>query len=146
MRLFTLNRVSIGPHGCFGVLIVGEVPIAVTLEPVKRPLPNELFTVIPPGYYVCKRDMFNRGGYWSYEIPLAGHSELKFHCGNRMADSEGCILVASAFKNVPGVSPAISASVDGYATFMLWCAGEPEIALNIVQLWSQPTRTATRTN
>lgn len=53
-------------------------------------LPN--VSSIPTGAYVCKRTMYNRGGYETFEVTgVPGRSFIKFHMANTEEDIEGCI-------------------------------------------------------
>lgn len=114
---FTLLRVAIRPDGAFGVLKHHEteydaigLPFAATLERTyptfaeagiseryQRPGFPDQYVKIPHGRFTCKRSFFNRGGYWTFEVLVPGHSRLLFHKGNVEAHSEGCILVAESF-------------------------------------------------
>ena len=142
MKEFRLNRVVIGPDGCFGVLSIDERPFAVTLEPAYlagasselfRQLRPQWKTKIPAGKYICSRTMFNRGGYETFEIPVEGHSEIKFHIGNTVKDSDGCPLIGLSYYqdyhetvhnygHVLG-RPSIGSSRIGFSRFM-WIAGD----------------------
>jgi hypothetical protein len=49
---------------------------------------------IPAGTYVCKRRMYNKGGYETFEVTgVPGRSLILFHKGNTEEDIEGCILL-----------------------------------------------------
>ncbi len=78
--------------------------------------------------------MFNRGGYWTYEVTgVEGHDNLLFHKGNTEADSEGCVLVAEAYDPIGGI-PGISSSANGFGEFMARCGEVPEFDL-LVSDW-----------
>ena len=141
MKEFRLNRVAISPAGCFGVLSIDEKPFAVTLEPVYL-VGQRWETKIPSGHYICTRGMFNKGGYETFEIPVEGHSEIKFHVGNTVKDSEGCPLVGLSYyqdynETVHNYGhrlgrPSISSSRIGFSRFM-WIAGDDKkIVLTVV--------------
>ena len=143
MKEFRLNRVAISPAGCFGVLSIDERPFAVTLEPVYLAEASRQWeTKIPAGKYICSRTMFNKGGYETFEIPVLGHSEIKFHVGNTVKDSEGCPLVGLSYyqdynETVHNYGhglgrPSIASSRIGFSRFM-WIAGDDKkIGLTVV--------------
>jgi len=139
MREFLLQRVAVGTAGAWGVLLREGVPFAVTLE--RTYLRGEItspqwYTKIPAGSYVCPRDMFNKGRppYPTYEIPVPGHRELKFHRGNFLFDSEGCPLVGSGFDIDSDVNgrTMLRNSREAFRWFMELTAGDPAIALLVV--------------
>lgn len=128
---FDLVRVSPkNPAGAFGVLLQGEHPFAVTLERTFDWEGRIRLIKIPSGAWQCRRTYFYRGGYDTYEVPVPGHSRLLFHKGNVEDDSEGCILVAQRYGVLDG-QPAILASKQGFADFMLRTAGRVEFTLNV---------------
>lgn len=108
-----LERVGEGPLGTFGVLKVGDVPFAVTLEPeTTRRL------AIPPGAYDCRRDFYHDGGYETFEITdVPNRSRILFHKGNTPENSRGCVLIGEEFGELNG-KPAILASGRGFKEFM----------------------------
>ncbi len=117
-----LARVCVAPEGAFGVLVAGGIPAGpVTLErtyPIDDLRPRgPQFVKIPAGSYVCRRTMFVRGGYQTYEVcDVPGHSRLLFHRGNVEGDTEGCILLGMRFGLVHG-TPAILESAIAFAVF-----------------------------
>lgn len=49
---------------------------------------------IPVGTYVCKRDYYHRGKYETFEVTgVPNRSEIKFHTGNDVRHTAGCILL-----------------------------------------------------
>jgi hypothetical protein len=113
---FKLQRVYVGEEGAFGVLSKNnEPPFAVTVE--RTFLPDHEI-LIPFGTHKCIRTTYNKGGYPSYEILVDGHSEVKFHKGNKESHSEGCILVAEYFHTFKDMQQGIANSAGGFAEFM----------------------------
>lgn len=120
--------------GCFGVLLVDGIPIALTLwrtysnaenpgEPVK----------ILPGTYICKRSVYHKPKvpYETFEIIVPGHSRILFHIGNVETDSEGCCLVGEEFGTMNG-KPAILRSGAGFGEFMTKMSGVNEFPLVVI--------------
>jgi len=57
---------------------------------------------VPPGFYQCQRGQHRLAGmtasFETFEITnVPGHTNILFHKGNYNNDSEGCVLVGSAF-------------------------------------------------
>lgn len=118
------------------MLLIDGVPCGpITVErsyPVDPAQPRgEQYVKIPPGRYVCKRSVFYRGGYDTYEITgVVGHSRLLFHRGNAEEDSDGCILVGRRFGFV-GMRPAVLESREGFAEFMRLTWGRSSFGLRV---------------
>lgn len=73
--------------------------------------------VIGNGVYKCRRSVFHRGGYPTFEIIVPGHTRVLFHRGNVETESEACVLVAEAFSLLNGVT-AVTDSRGGFREFM----------------------------
>lgn len=131
-----LVRVCISPEGAFGVLLIDGVPAGpVTLErtyPAVESKPRgPQFVKIPAGVYACKRTVFYRGGYDTYEVSgVIGHDRLLFHRGNAEVDSEGCILIGSRFGYL-SMKPCVLGSREGFSEFMRLTWGRPRFSLAI---------------
>lgn len=132
-----LVRVSVAPEGAFSVLLIDGVPAGpVCLErtySVAESTPRgPQFVKIPPGIYDCRRTVFYRGGYDTYEVTgVVGHSRLLFHRGNAELDSDGCILVGRRFGFLGGTRAAVLESVEGFHDFMRLTWGRPAFALRV---------------
>jgi hypothetical protein len=115
--------------GCFGVLCVDDVPIALTLwrtfTDAERPGEP---VVIKPGLYRCTRTVYHKKGYATFEIHVEGHSRVLFHIGNLEDDSLGCVLVGEEFAYVNG-RPGIARSGAGFGEFMNRMTGVDEFDL-----------------
>ncbi len=88
----TLKRTDYLKDGIFGELYnpEGEL-LCVTLEHS-----YDGKAKLPIGTFTAKLEWsgrFQRDLYELKEVP--GHDEIKFHAGNKQADSDGCILVGS---------------------------------------------------
>ncbi len=111
-KIITLQRVSTGKDGTFGVLVDGGIPFALTLEPPW--LDNKTnISCIPGGNYQCVGFNSPRFGYTFTVRNVVDRSHIVFHCGNYTKDTKGCILVGEQFQN-----NGILASRDGYKEFM----------------------------
>lgn len=115
MKILDLIRVGSSQHGTFGVLRYGLTPFAVTLE---RPWVNNLSekSSIPAGRYLCTRFDSPRFGSTFQVQEVPGRSLILFHKGNRVTDTEGCILLGEEFAT-DGATPVIASSAKGYAEF-----------------------------
>jgi len=118
------------------VLLADGVPMGlVTVErsyPVEESEPlGAQFVKIPAGRYRCRRTLFARGAYETYEVAdVPGHSRLLFHRGNTEQDSEGCILIGQRFGWLLG-SPGVAMSSLGFGEFMKWAAGRESFGLEV---------------
>lgn len=55
-------------------------------------------SAIPTGEYICRRAMYNKGGYETFEVTgVPNRSKILFHRANTEEDVEGCIGIASYF-------------------------------------------------
>jgi hypothetical protein len=109
-----LVRVTVIDEGAFGVLLRAGRPLCLTCE---RTYENGKVK-IPAGEYICRRTVFHRAGYQTFEVTgVAGHSRLLFHIGNTETDSEGCILVGSRFGRL-NAKPAVIESARAFAELM----------------------------
>jgi hypothetical protein len=105
-----------------GVLICGDSIVCFTLEPLYDGRPK-----IPPGNYICTRGRYNKGGYETYEIPVPGHTQIKFHKGNYLHETDGCILVGSIHEEID--SRALFGSAAAMKRFMTLAGDAKEILL-----------------
>lgn len=132
-----LIRGLVTRDGAFGMLTLDGIPVAVTCErtyPVAESAPEgPQFVKIPPGEYTCRRTMFHKGGYETFEITgVVGHSRLLFHCGNRETDSEGCVLLGLRYGLFSG-APAVIESVRAFTSWMLSLRGVERFSLTVKQ-------------
>ncbi len=78
-----------------GILSVNEVPHCFTLEPPVR-FPQKP-SCIPAGSYELFFEFSPKFGRALWEFKgTPGFSEIKFHPGNLMTDTQGCILVGES--------------------------------------------------
>lgn len=95
-----IKRVTDGPHGTFGVLMVQRegvwVPFCVTLEdPWRYNEPN--VSCIPEGEYRCTAVNSPRFGHTYTVLGVPGRDLIRFHWGNTHKDTQGCILLGEGF-------------------------------------------------
>ena len=108
-----IKTVAVLPEGCFSALLWDGRPFAVTLERTFE----DGKPVIGNGQYPCHRGFFHHGGYPTFEIQVAGHTNIKFHKGNWETDSKGCVLIGESFAELNG-QMAIADSGHGFNEFM----------------------------
>ena len=131
-----LKRIATSEErGTFGVLLDGQEPFCVTLEPPLilqedgKTTPN--ISCIPPGVYVTSRVDSPRFGK-TYEVKdvESGHrTHILFHKGNSAKkDTKGCILVAEGF----GFS-GVERSAQGFTEFMERLEGNEHFILQITE-------------
>ena len=125
----SLLRVGESARGTFGVLRLGTIPFAVTLEPPWKD--NAVgVSAIPPGTYHCVRMQSPHFGE-TFEITgVPGRSHVLFHKGNKLEDTEGCVLVAEEFGGTPEM-PIVAGSLRGYTEFMALLDGQSDCELTI---------------
>ena len=87
---------------------------------------------IPAGDYLCKRDYYHRGKYETFEITgVPNRSEIKFHTGNDVRHTAGCILIGLEASWNPFY---VSHSKITFNEFMEALEGVDEFTLSI--LWA----------
>ena len=131
--LIDMIRIGQSEAGTFGVLRIGQVPFALTLEQPWRDNETNI-SCIPPTEYVCRRIHSNKFGE-TFEVQgVERRSHILFHKGNTLDDTHGCILVGEEFAvNQQGV-PIIAASAKGYQEFMAKLTGLDEFTLRIQEI------------
>lgn len=93
----TIKRVSNTYNsGCFGALLINNVPYCVTLEETWLDnIPNE--SCIPAGCYkVVKHNSHKFGDVWKI-LNVEGRTDILMHIGNTELDSTGCVLLGKYF-------------------------------------------------
>jgi hypothetical protein len=115
MTKILLVRLEVGEDGAFGVLVV-DGQLFATCERTFTEPGGQQRVVIPVGRWLCKRAMYNKGGYRTFEIIVPGHDEVKFHRGNVELHSLGCVLVGSSFGEIGG-RPAVLDSATAWRRF-----------------------------
>ncbi len=123
-----LARIATGKDGTFGVLIDGNIPFALTLEPPWRDNQKNI-SCIPGGSYQCDSVNSPRFGYTFSVLHVPDRTHIVFHCGNYTKDTKGCILVGEQFQN-----DGLLASRDGYKEFMFRLKDYESFSLEIKAL------------
>jgi len=96
-----IARVEESEEGTFSVMTICNQAFCVTLEP-----PDFLNKVnvsnIPPGQYLCKKVNSPQFGITFEIINVPDRSHVLFHSGNRIEDTEGCVILAQHFGKLHG--------------------------------------------
>jgi len=114
--------------GTFGILTMP----GYSCHTLERPwLGNQPFiSCIPPNdtendkdIYKLREGFFNRGGYPTVEVvDVKGRTHIKFHKGNTVTDTQGCILLGTDLdvivNNSSGGALGLTFSNDAFAEFM----------------------------
>lgn len=124
MRRFTLERLGDTGQATFGQLLDEEnTVVCVTLE---LPWLGNLHNVscIPAAEYPYHRYMSPKRGYEVVMLDdVPDRSAIELHIGNLPHDTDGCILLGTAFGMVNG-QKGITGSKDAFVKFMNLLAGE----------------------
>lgn len=111
-----LKRVSENDDATFGVLINGNIPFAVTLEPAWEDNKKGI-SCIPSGPYNCKRVKSPKFGDTFEILDVVERTHILFHKGNSERNTQGCVLIAEEFGRLNGKA-AVLASGRGFTEFM----------------------------
>lgn len=96
MTKVKLFRMPYNKKATFGVLMMNNIPLCVTLEdPWKEN--KRMISCIPPGTYKCTPHNGTRfKDVWVlHDVP--NRSYILIHAGNTTEDTHGCILVGRSF-------------------------------------------------
>lgn len=121
----------------FGIVMLHGLPRVLTLElPYKDNAHSS--SCIPEGKYLCKRRKSSKVNFDdTYEVMgVPDRSDILFHWGNTVADTQGCILIGSSLGMVNFV-PAILESRSAFGRFMALMKGEQEIGLSIRRVYEK---------
>jgi hypothetical protein len=124
MKIMELIRLEeSAQYGTFGVLKVNKEVFCVTLEPPD--LLNRLsMSSIPAQQYIAEPYQSLRFGF-TYQIDnVPGRTHILFHSGNKVKDTEGCILLAEHFGKLKG-ERAVLNSGGTFNRFLGLLGGEP---------------------
>lgn len=130
--LVSIVRIESAGEGTFGVVAVSGRAFCVSLEP--QALNNRPFvSCIPAGRYQCRKTLSPRHG-WTFKLDrVPGRSDILFHRGNTLADTEGCILLGRRFGSLGGCR-GILASGDVMDEFMIMMGDVSEFEVEIVDV------------
>jgi hypothetical protein len=124
MKIVELIRLEeSAQYGTFGVLKVNKEVVCVTLEPPD--LLNRLGrSSIPAQQYICKQFQSPRYGF-TYQIDnVPGRTYILFHSGNKVEDTEGCILLAQHFGKLQGDRAVLNSGAT-FDRFLAVMGGRP---------------------
>lgn len=97
---------------------------------------------IPAGEYTCRRRIYNKGGYETFEVTdVPGRSAILIHRGNTEEHTEGCILLGMKVGTLPVAKPedgeparhkiAVLSSGVAHRAFMALQEGTDEFRLTV---------------
>jgi len=125
--MLVLKRVCTSAKGTFGVLMHEYVPLCVTLELAwNNNYVNK--SCIPIGVYNCRRFQSPRFGDTFLIEGVNSRTNIVFHEGNTIKDTNGCILVGTTFDHA---SISITESLKARKTLMKWFGTTKEFTLGI---------------
>jgi hypothetical protein len=116
-------------YGALGVLKVQKEVFCVTLEP---PVYDNMQNIscIPAGQYLATRTRSPKFGD-TFEIRhVPNRSNVLFHAGNRVKDTEGCILLGQYFGKLQGDRAALNSGAT-FKSFLGAMKGEHTFSLTI---------------
>lgn len=134
MKEVKLIRMESTEHGTIGALTIDGECICWTLE---RPWKDNQRKVscIPPGHYIAERHHSPSKGMTFRIKDVPGRSEILFHSGNTITDTEGCILLGSQVGFLTPDSRAVLNSQLTMSLFMSRLKGEAEVNLTIKEVY-----------
>ena len=130
MKLVEIKRVASRSDGTFSTLAIDNLPICVCLE---RPwLDNRKGeSCIPAGRYQAKRILSPKFGETFAITDVPGRDGIRFHKGNILEDTHGCIVLGESFNIWASGACSVASSGPAFAEFMQRLAGEHEFILVI---------------
>lgn len=130
-----LQRDSESPDGpTFGTLIRDDG--TVVCQTFEHPWKNNAHNIsrIPAGAYTAVRFDSPHIGYQLFQVrDVPGRSGIDIHVGNRLRDTEGCVLLGLARGQIDG-EPAILHSQDAFAAFMALMVGVDSFPLTVADV------------
>lgn len=129
-----MPRIAMIPEaGTFGVMMDEGYPFCLTLE---RPwLDNAVGkSCIPAGIYTCKRVLSPQFGNTFEVMDVPGRTLIRFHKGNILRDTHGCIILGEQYENLNGY-PGVVASGHAMTEFLDRTKTVDEFELEIVNIY-----------
>jgi hypothetical protein len=131
-----LKRSLISDDGAFGILIVNNVPICLSLEKTFG-IFNKV--VIPPGNHPLKRGYYYSGGYPTFEVEVQGsgieegrtHTRVLLHAANYEDQLQGCIATGTKFMWMRG-KRGVGSSKSAHGDFMKAMDGIDKATLRVM--------------
>ena len=119
--------------GTFGVLRINKQAFCVTLEPADRE--NAVgMSSIPAQQYKIRRHRSSKFGETYQVEAVPNRTEVLFHSGNQVEETEGCILVAQHFGKL-GSARAVLNSGATFSRFMAAMDGFDVASLTIREVF-----------
>jgi len=115
--------------GTFGILRIQKEAYCVTLEPPDL-LNRRNVSSIPAQQYLCSRYDSPRFGETFQVTNVPGRDLVLFHAGNRVKDTEGCIVLGQYFGKLKA-DRAVLNSGNTFRGFMFLLAGYGPFHLTI---------------
>ena len=120
-------------YGTFGVLLINSQAFCVTLEP-KDVLNAPFISSIPAQQYMCSRiNSRQYGPTWRVEN-VPNRTNILFHPGNIIKDTEGCIILAQHFGKLKGDRAVLNSGVT-FNNFMLMTRDRIGLHLTIKEVY-----------
>jgi len=119
--------------GTFGVLRIQKELFCVTLEPPDL-LNLKERSSIPAQQYDCRRYLSPRFGETFIVMDVPERTDVLFHPGNAVADTQGCILLAQHVGKLKG-DRAVLNSGETFKAFMTLMEGHNAIHLTIKEVY-----------
>lgn len=134
-----LHRLASTDYATFGRLEGKDgTRLGVTLEPPWEANQRGI-SCIPAGTYECRRYQSPKRGYQLFELlNVPGRSNIEIHIGNTPRDTEGCILVGTAFGKL-AERDAVLNSRTAFSAFMDYLEGRDTFTLTIVDAPTLPS-------
>ena len=119
--------------GTFGVFRIQKEVFCVTLEPPDMENTRNISS-IPAQQYVCERQVSLRFGETFQVMNVPGRNSVLFHAGNRVEDTEGCIILAQHYGKLKG-DRAVLNSGQTFHVFMAIMEGHSRFHLTIREIY-----------
>jgi len=130
MSTLRLTRItSSSEYGTFGALTIDNVPQCVTLEPYWRNNEYEN-SCVPTGIYNLEWFDSPKYGMTLQLIDVQGRTFILFHWGNRVKNTEGCILVGEKYGQI-SCQQAILYSLRAFKSLLFKLQDETKMTLII---------------
>lgn len=130
MRVLEIVRLEENEqYGTFGVLKIDKVIFCVTLEPPDFENQIKISSIPAQQYFVKRYNSPRFGSTWQIQN-VPGRTYVLFHAGNRVSNTEGCILLAETFGKLYG-DRAVLNSGETFKRFMQETYKEDILSLTI---------------
>lgn len=99
MKIGEIFRHETSKQGTIGILTINKVVFCFTMEPPDRENERNISS-IPTGQYICEPYFSQRHGQTFQVMDVHGRTFILFHAGNKVEDTEGCIMVGEAVAHI----------------------------------------------